>query len=311
MDDEKYLHEAINNAKEFQKFPEVLMAISLHPEWLTKIPEPRKWAILHHVIFSGDVNHLDQLLALQKSNTNFRLLTNTSENQTILDIVSSRNDIPDMKKRIEKLIKLDELLNYAKDCQWDKCYKLIEANPSFVNEKPPYRRFYLIHHMACSNAIKEYERFKKIPGCQFDLTLRADRLKINEIAKEHKRPQFAQFIEKESPGLLVADVESDVASSEARKFTEDVKTMMEKQSIVKELDNDLMGTPAASPTKTRGQVMAEMNQTRSRRQNEFREKKSVTLPTEEAANQSMVFDNLTCPITFAIFIDPGKFHNRL
>jgi hypothetical protein len=205
MDDTDLLHKAINHAKNFQNFSEVLMAVSLHPEWLTIMPEGRKWAILHQVIFSGDVSHLDQLLALQKSNTQFRLLTATRDKETIFNIAALRKDVPDMMNRLEQLVKLDQMLNYAKIGKWDQCYNAAKENPSFVNEKPPYRRFYLLHHMACDDAIVQFERFKQIPNCLFDLNLRANHKKINVIAREEKNGKFADYIEKEYPILLEKD----------------------------------------------------------------------------------------------------------
>lgn len=59
MSDTELLNKAINSAKNFENFQDVLMAVSLHPEWLTCIPEHRIWAILHQVILSGHVNNLE------------------------------------------------------------------------------------------------------------------------------------------------------------------------------------------------------------------------------------------------------------
>ncbi|CAF2830389.1 unnamed protein product [Rotaria sp. Silwood2] len=306
MSDTEFLHKAINNAKNFENFSDVLMAVSLHPEWLTMIPEGRKWAILHQIILSGNVNNLDQLLALQKSNKEFRLLTQTSDNQTIFDIASLRNDISDMIKRIEQLVKLDQILNYAKVCEWDKCYEIVKENPSFVNEKPPYRRFYLIHHMACANAIKQFESFKEIKNCIFDLNLRADRKKINVIAREEGQPKFAEYIEKHYPNLLDKDDstldELYKPSEEAKKRTNAVNAMMDQQCIVKDLDNNLLGKPIKM--KSRAEVMLHINEIRTQQESELKTKSSQASKTEEDTRQEMMIDTLTCPLTLAIFIDP-------
>jgi len=312
MSDTELLHQAINSAKNFEKFQDVLMAVSLHPEWLTIIPDDRRWAILHQIIFSGDISHLDQLLALQKSNKDFRLLTNTRDNQTILDIANSRQDIPQMVKRIQQLIKIDEMLNYAKDCQWDQCYNIAKENPTFVNEKPPYRRYYLIHHMASANAIEQFKRFKQIKGCVFDSTLRADRKKINVIAREENRPEFAAFIEEQFPSLLdTDDSESNdfyKPSKEAIQQTKNV-TLLVQKNVVKNLDEDLMGE--SSTPKTRNEVMQQIAAVRSQHVRKQNQATNATVQAEEEKRKLLVLDNLTCPLTLAIFIDPGKYYKKM
>lgn len=307
MTDNQLLYNAINSAKNFENFQDVLMAVSLHPEWLTIIPDERRWAILHQIIFSANVNHLDQLLALQKSNKEFRLLTNTRDGQTILDIAKLRPDVPQIMTCLEKLIKLDEMLNYAKDCQWDKCYNLVKENPTLVNEKPPYRRYYLIHHMAVNNGIKEFERFKQIKGCIFNSTLRADRKQINIIAREENQPEFAELMEKEFPNLLDKDdLEIDdlyKPSEEAIKQTKAI-TLIVQQNIVKDLDEDLMGK-SVKP-KTRGEVIKQLADKRSDPNDKGGQINKSTLQEEEQKRKLLVLDNLTCPLTLAVFIDPGK-----
>ncbi|CAF0733855.1 unnamed protein product [Adineta steineri] len=306
MSDEELLQKAVECARNFQDFPQVLMAISLHPEWLTIIPENRKWAILHQIIFSGDVNQLEQLLALQKLNKKFRLQTNTRQQETVLDIAALRKDVPDMLKRIQQLIKLDEMLTYARDCQWDKCYNIIKENPSFVNEKPPYRRFYLIHHIAYANAIKAYETIKQIKGCKFDLNLRADRKKINLIAKEGQQFAFATYIEKECPSLLEQDDPDDDsiyhATDHAIKQTEIINTMMEQTNIIQDLDQNLIGS---GPTKkSRDEVMKYLNNSKTNTEIQEVQTKVASTKIEENKHKEILLDNLTCPLTLAVFTDP-------
>jgi len=310
MTDTELLDKAIESAKNFENFDDILLAVSLHPEWLTYIPEGRQWAILHQVIFAGDVNNLDQLLALQKSNKNFRLLTNTRDEKTILQIASLRKDVPDMKARIEQLIKLDEMLNYARACEWDRCYNIVKEKPSYVNEKTPYRRYYLIHHMACANAIEQFERFRKIPNCKFDLTLQADRKKVNIIAREEGQPSFAAYIEKEYPFLLEKDDPelADVykASDVAVKQTQNITTLMEQKCIVKDLDRQLIDKPTVK--KSRADVMKHIAVMRSEYEDEQKQKSTATVKAEDDKCQDLILDTLTCPLTLAVFVDPGKYY---
>jgi hypothetical protein len=147
MDNILSFPDAVECAKNFKNFDGVLMAVNLHPEWLTTIPESRNWAIIHHVVYSSNIDHLDRLLVTQKVNKNFNLLAESRKKETILDIAKVLNS-QEMLKHIERLVKLDEMLNYAKKCEWDKCYNIVQANPNYGNEKPPYRRFYFINNNA-------------------------------------------------------------------------------------------------------------------------------------------------------------------
>jgi hypothetical protein len=310
-DDMDHLHRAMDYAKDFKHFDDVLMAINLHPEWLVLIPEGRKWAILHQIILSGDVDHLNQVLALQKSNKDFRLLTNTRDGQNVLDIARSRKDIPEMKAHIEQLIKLDQMLNYGRDRQWDQCYNIVRENPRFFNEKPPYRRLYLIHHMACANAIDEFKRFKQIKGCIINVTLRADRTKVNVLARENKNPEFAKFIEKEYPSLLDNDDlnidEISKPSEEAIRQTKNVTLMLQK-SVVKDLDDNLLSDE--HKPKSRAEIMQHIKETQSSGVRTRNTTDNASSKAEEDKQKSLVLDNLTCPITLNIFIDPGKSYHE-
>ncbi len=307
MSDKELFDKAIDSAKNFTDFPDVLMAVSLHPEWLTIIPEERRWAILHQIILSGDVNHLDQLLALQKSNGEFRLLTDTQDGKTVLAIANLRHDVPAMRAHIQRLVKLDEMLNYAKECEWDDCYNLVKEDPTLVNEKPPYRRYYLIHHLTVDNAIAQFERFKQIQGCIFDPTLRADRKKINLIAREADCDEFATFIEKQFPNLLddTDSAQEDVfqPSEEAIQQTTAI-TLMIHNSVIKDLDEDLIGK--ATSKKSRTVVIQQLSEIQSDHEKRREDESSGALKAEDEKHKSLILDNLTCPLTLAVFVDPGR-----
>jgi hypothetical protein len=307
MAESNLLHKAIDNAKKFENFNDVVLAVSLHPEWLTFIPPGRKWAILHQIILSGDVDHLNQVLALQRSNRDFRLLTDTNDGKTVLDIARSRKDAPEMKARIEQLIKLDEMLTYARDGQWDQCYNIVRENPAYFNEKTPYRRYYLIHHMACANAVDEYKRFKQIKGCTINPTLRVDNMKVNELARNKNCLEFAKLIEKEYSSLL-DNHDSDIdeiskPSKEALQQTKAVTLMMQK-SVVKDLDESLLGN--SQKPKSRAEVMQHISEIRTDRRKTQDQKDNASAKVDEDKQKSLLMDNLTCPLTLNIFIDPGK-----
>ncbi|CAF2962097.1 unnamed protein product [Rotaria sp. Silwood2] len=302
MDNVLSLQEAVSSAKNFKNFEEVLMTIHFHPEWLTMIPDDRRWAILHHIVFSDNVNHLDRVLATQKSNKNFRLLSKTADNDTVLDIAKSRDDLFDMLKRIERLVKLDELLNDAEKGNWNKCYEIVKEDPMLANEKPPYRQFYLIHYLAYADEIEQFKKFQEINMFQFDLTLRVDRKKTNDIAREGKGERFAQYIEKQYPTLFNADNTDDKLyepSEQAKKHTNNINSLIEQRHTYAEPDFSF--GPAKNLL------------TRKEADKKVKPKPKPPPPTTTTdANKPLqqpmeaVLSFLTCSLTHAIVNDPGK-----
>lgn len=62
---------------------------------------------------------------------------------------------------------LNDLIDAAKDFEWDKAWKILERHPGYVDMRPPYRRFGAIHQAAFEGKIpilKKYvEEFKGDP----------------------------------------------------------------------------------------------------------------------------------------------------
>jgi hypothetical protein len=303
MDDILTLQEAVESAKNFENFDDVLLTVTLHPEWVTTIPGERNWAIIHHVVYSGDIEHLDRLLTSQKSNKNFRLLVESRKNETILDIAKVLNDEGKMYKHIQRLVTLDEMLDYAKSSQWDKCYEIVQANPNYGNEKPPYRRFYLIHHIACANAIKQFERFEKIPNFKFNMNLRADQKKINVIARENNGLEFAKYIEKNYQKYFEEDDALYEPSNVSRQHTNQMNYLMEQRNISQE--SDLSFGPVKN-LYTRGEADKQMKEKLLKQQAE----KAKANKEKKVIHQypiDTVRSLLTCHLTNAIVSDPGMY----
>jgi hypothetical protein len=310
MDNTLSLQDAIECAKNFKNFQGILLAVSLHPEWLTTIAENRKWAMIHHIVYSGNIDHLDQLLALQKMNPKFNLLVQSRNHETILDVAKVLDDERKMFTHIERLAKLDEMLNYAKDCQWDKCYEIVQDNPNYGNEKPPYRRFYLIHHIACANEIEQFERFQKIKGFDFTMNLRAERKKINVIAREGNGVEFAKYIERNYPTYFQDDKQDDKLyepSDEAKKHTNDINILMERRNIPQE--PDLSFGPIANVV-TRGEADHKMKQKLIKQQQELQQQQQQAKKPILEHPIDTIRILLTCSLTHAIVTDPGQSCNE-
>ncbi|CAF1595393.1 unnamed protein product [Didymodactylos carnosus] len=88
--------------------------------------------------------------------------------------------------------------------------KIICDNPSFINEKPPYRRYYLVHHLVCIGMVKTFLDFQSLSKCEFDLNLLADGKSIYQIAYEWGSFNFADVIKEQNPDLLYQIYEPSV-----------------------------------------------------------------------------------------------------
>ncbi|CAF2907224.1 unnamed protein product [Rotaria sp. Silwood2] len=98
-----------------------------------------------------------------------------------------------MYKRIERLVVMDDLLNNAKGRKWEVCKYILNKTPDIINEKPPYRKFYFIHHIAYKGDRKAFDDFNQ--QNQFDLSLLTnDDKSIIDIANEKGNQDFVQHI---------------------------------------------------------------------------------------------------------------------
>ncbi|CAF1587603.1 unnamed protein product, partial [Didymodactylos carnosus] len=182
-------------ASDNKDFQAVYKDILAHPEWLSVIPDGKNWSILHHIVQHGDVQQLNRLLDLQRHNLQFRLLIKTKDtNLTVLDIAKQNSTKhPAMFQRIDRLTKMDELLNFAKENQWVKCKQLIRECPEILNQKPPYRKYYFLHHIGHVGEQNVFDELHK--QYQFDLSLSVDNDKtVCEIASENGHENFAKYV---------------------------------------------------------------------------------------------------------------------
>jgi hypothetical protein len=88
-----------------------------------------------------------------------------------------------------------------------------------------------------------------------------------------------------------------------------IKSIMEQRNVVKDLDKNLMGEPFKP--KSRDEVMQHLNAIRTEHENEQKQAtKEVSKAENEKYNEKLC-DILMCPLTLAIFIDPGKLYHQL
>ncbi|CAF3593327.1 unnamed protein product [Rotaria socialis] len=193
-DDSNLFSHTYECAKNNYSWHKVTAALEVHPEWLTKIPQGRRWTILHQIVYFGNIAHLNEALAYQILHDDFRLLCKTSDDKTVREVATERAHVnPQMLRRIERLVAIDQLLNNARDGKWGLVKQFLRQQPDIINEKPPYRKFYLAHFLASTGQLDIFKDLMTIS--HFKLDLIAEGKTINQIARDNNHIEFAEFIE--------------------------------------------------------------------------------------------------------------------
>ncbi|CAF0965615.1 unnamed protein product [Rotaria sordida] len=137
----------ISWAKSGHESDKVYRFIFLHPEDLFTIPQRRSWTIGHQVVYNGDVNLLKRILALF-SDEQINIRTLSRDQKTLLDVAKERHKIyPSMYTYVEHLFLQDDLIQAAKQSNWDLVHNILNKHPKLSNEKPPYSTYFLLHYV--------------------------------------------------------------------------------------------------------------------------------------------------------------------
>jgi hypothetical protein len=156
--------------------------------------------MLHQIVYCGNVIHLNEVLAYQISNQEFRLLCKSLDDKTVREVAAERAHVhPQMLRRIERLVGIDQLLLNAKDGKWELVRQFLRQQPDIINEKPPYRKYYLAHFLALTGQLDMFKDLSNI--CEFKLDLIADDKTISQIARENNHIEFAEYIENLHPNI--------------------------------------------------------------------------------------------------------------
>jgi hypothetical protein len=156
--------------------------------------------MLHQIVYCGNVVHLNEVLAYQLSNEEFRLLCKALDDKTVREVATERAHVnPQMLRRVERLVAIDQILYNAKDGKWELVRQFLRQQPDIVNEKPPYRKYYLAHFLASTGQLDIFKDLSNI--CEFKLDLMADNKTINQIARDNNHIEFAEHIEHLCPNI--------------------------------------------------------------------------------------------------------------
>ncbi|CAF1374642.1 unnamed protein product, partial [Didymodactylos carnosus] len=88
---------------------------------------------------------------------------------------------------IKELNELDKFVDYAKHNQTEQCKQMLnQTSINLVNMKPSCRKYYLIHHLAYVNNLREFDELKNLDTYHFNmLLLTNDNKTAAEVAFEN------------------------------------------------------------------------------------------------------------------------------
>jgi hypothetical protein len=182
----------------------VYRTLLVKSQYLTEIPNNEKYSILHYLVINGALDLFTKVIAIP--NIRFILLTKTltKPSQDILEIAKENKgkskDYKELYKQINQLVEMDKFVEYAKGNETEKCKEMLQQDRNLANKKPPYRKYYLIHHLAYANNKDAFDQLRQL--CQFDYTLlTSDQKTAAEVAIEQHHTRFAHYLESLSPEM--------------------------------------------------------------------------------------------------------------
>ena len=311
-------------AKNNYNWTRVAAAIAEHPDWLIRIPHGRRWTMLHQIVFSGNIEHLNEVLSSQLNNEEFSLCFKALDHKTVRDVATERAHIyPQMMNRIEKLVALDSVLYNAKQERWDLVKQSLRQQPRLVNEKLPYQKWYLGHYLASIGRLDIFQELAEF--CPFRFHLLVDEKTISQIARENNFPEFADYADEltnhplvlpdADPPAPASDDEDNAATGLATPFNphfDDDPGMM----LFSILPNGFTGMllhhggpfdpqppPAAAATTTASETEAKPKPALTAEEQEAYEK-TVKENLQKFPSDELLMA-VTCSITKNILVDPG------
>ncbi|CAF1252169.1 unnamed protein product [Rotaria sordida] len=173
-------------------------------EYLTLMPDNDNYSILHYLVMYGLLDLFNKVIAIP--NIRFILLTKTATKpqKDILQIANENQTKSSTHKKlydtIERLVIMEKFVEHAKNNQINECRKMLQQDEDLANLKPPYRKYYLIHHLAFADNKNAFDQLRSM--CNFDMKLLTnDKKTASEVAFEHNHTRFATYLESLSPEM--------------------------------------------------------------------------------------------------------------
>ncbi|CAF2869787.1 unnamed protein product, partial [Rotaria sp. Silwood2] len=163
----------------------VYRTLLVKSNYLTLIPDNGNYSILHYLVMHGLLDLFNKVIAIP--NIRFILLTKTATKpaKDILQISSENQNKSDTHKKlyetIQRLVEMDKFVEHAKNNHISECRKMLQQDEDLANLKPPYRKYYLIHHLAYANNKGAFDQLHNM--CTFDMKLLTnDKKTASEVA---------------------------------------------------------------------------------------------------------------------------------
>ncbi|CAF0734468.1 unnamed protein product [Adineta steineri] len=186
------------------KFDLVYRTLLDKSEYLTLIPNNEIYSILHHIVSHGALDLFNKVIAIP--NIRVILLTKSlgKPGKDILQIAGENrtksNKYKQLYQTIDRLVQMDKFAEYGKSNEIDECKKMLALDEDLVNQKPPYRKYYLIHHLAYANNREAFDQLREL--CNFDMKLlTSDQKTASEVAFQQVHTDFANYLETLSPEM--------------------------------------------------------------------------------------------------------------
>jgi len=219
-------------------FDLVYQTLLINSTCLCQIPKNETHSILHYIVLHGAYDLFNKVLAIP--NIRLILLTKTlsKPSKDILQIADEKKGTSKIHKKLYEDIKhlndMDRLVELGKINDINECKKMLTYDPDLINHKPPYRKYYLVHHLAYSNNKDAFDELNKT--YKFDLTLlTSDRKTASEVAFEQNHARFAHYLEKISPQMKQIREEHEQAKQKAKQTTAAASTTKKTEELEQQI----------------------------------------------------------------------------
>ena len=185
-------------------FAEVYRSLLIRPDYVSVIPPKEAYSIFHYLVIHGALDLFNKVIAIP--NLRFNPLTKTASkpSKDISQIsMENRSKSPTHRKlsdAINNLVTLDKFVDYGKRNQIEDCKRMLQQDDDLANQKPPYRKYYLIHHLAYADNKDGFDQLRAM--CKLDMTLlSSDQKTASEVALEQNHTRLSHYLEELSPEM--------------------------------------------------------------------------------------------------------------
>lgn len=212
------------------RFEDVYRTLLRRSDYVSVIPQKEQLAILHYLVLHSAVHLFKRIITIPNIQFNILMKTDERPQRDIVEICSKLQKTPEVKELstlIHRLVQIDKFLEYGRRDDYNYISGMADQDEDLINEKPPYRRYYLVHHLAYANDRDGFDKLHK--KYNFNLTvLTSDRETASEIAFQQGHTDFGNYLESLSPEMR------QIRESRQRQTAEIDNQQRQRNKIVEE-----------------------------------------------------------------------------